>query len=40
MEEEARELYPLRYLNALNTVGYKEWFDFLTASLTGKRLSG
>ena len=28
MEEEARELYPLRYLNALNTVGYKEWFDF------------
>lgn len=28
MKEEARELYPLRYLNALNTVGYKEWFDF------------
>jgi len=26
--EEARQLYPLRYLNALNTVGYKELFDF------------
>ncbi|WP_303179144.1 tRNA (adenosine(37)-N6)-dimethylallyltransferase MiaA [uncultured Butyricimonas sp.] len=28
MEEEARALYPLRHLNALNTVGYKEWFDY------------
>ena len=28
MEEEARLLYPLRHLNALNTVGYKEWFDY------------
>ena len=28
MEEEARELFPLRHLNALNTVGYKEWFDY------------
>lgn len=28
MEEEARSLYPLRHLNALNTVGYKEWFDY------------
>lgn len=28
MEEEARTLYPLRHLNALNTVGYKEWFDY------------
>lgn len=27
-EEEARALYPLRHLNALNTVGYKEWFDY------------
>jgi tRNA dimethylallyltransferase len=24
--EEARQLYPLRHLNALNTVGYKELF--------------
>ena len=28
LEEEARSLYPLRHLNALNTVGYKELFDF------------
>lgn len=28
MEAEARALYPLRHLNALNTVGYKEWFDY------------
>lgn len=26
LEEEARKLYPKRHLNALNTVGYKEWF--------------
>ncbi|MFR7878704.1 MAG: tRNA dimethylallyltransferase, partial [Butyricimonas paravirosa] len=38
MEEEARSLYPLRHLNALNTVG-QGGVDYLTASLTG-RLSG
>ncbi|MFH1159668.1 MAG: tRNA (adenosine(37)-N6)-dimethylallyltransferase MiaA [bacterium] len=27
--EEARSLYPFRHLNALNTVGYKELFDFM-----------
>lgn len=27
LEEEARRLYPLKGLNALNTVGYKELFD-------------
>ncbi|MEI7500929.1 MAG: tRNA (adenosine(37)-N6)-dimethylallyltransferase MiaA [Bacteroidota bacterium] len=26
--EEARQLYPLRHLNALNTVGYKELFEY------------
>jgi tRNA dimethylallyltransferase len=26
--EEAQRLYPLRHLNALNTVGYKELFDY------------
>ena len=26
LEEEARKLYPLRHLNTLNTVGYKEFF--------------
>ena len=28
LEKEARSLYPLRHLNALNTVGYKEFFDY------------
>lgn len=27
LEEEARNLYPFRDNNALNTVGYREWFD-------------
>ncbi len=26
LEDEARELYPLRHLTALNTVGYKEFY--------------
>lgn len=28
LEAEARQLFPLRQLNALNTVGYKELFDY------------
>lgn len=28
MEEEARRCYPLRGLNSLNTVGFKEWFAY------------
>lgn len=28
LEEEARQVYPLRHHNSLNTVGYKELFDF------------
>ncbi|MDL2331131.1 tRNA (adenosine(37)-N6)-dimethylallyltransferase MiaA, partial [Odoribacter sp. OttesenSCG-928-A06] len=31
LEEEARSLYELRHLNALNTVGYKELFDYFSA---------
>lgn len=27
LEEEARRLYPFKHLNALQTVGYKEWFE-------------
>ncbi|MDR1813340.1 MAG: tRNA (adenosine(37)-N6)-dimethylallyltransferase MiaA [Tannerella sp.] len=30
--EEARKLYPLRHLNALNTVGYKELFAYFDGS--------
>lgn len=28
LEEEARSFYSKRHFNSLNTVGYKEWFDF------------
>ena len=28
--EEARQVYPFRHLNLLNTVGYKEMFKYLT----------
>ncbi len=28
LENEARDLYPLKYLNALQTVGYQELFDY------------
>lgn len=31
---EARRLYPLRYLNSLNTVGYKELFDYFDGKYT------
>ena len=26
--DEAKQLYPLKHLNALNTVGYRELFDY------------
>ena len=32
--EEARELYPLRTLNALQTVGYQELFEFFDGKCT------
>lgn len=35
--EEARGLYPYKHLNALNTVGYKELFDFFEGKLTLER---
>ena len=31
--EEARGLYPYRDCNALNTVGYKEWFEFFAGKI-------
>lgn len=33
LEDEAKALYPLRGLNALNTVGYKELFAFFNGSI-------
>lgn len=35
--EEARRLYPFRHLNALNTVGYQEMFDYFDGSVTLQR---
>ena len=32
--EEAKSLYPYRHLNSLNTVGYKELFDYFDKKLT------
>ena len=32
--EEAERLYPLRHLNSLNTVGYKELFDYFDGKCT------
>jgi tRNA dimethylallyltransferase len=34
LEEEARLLYKFRNLNALNSVGYKEFFDFFDGTIT------
>jgi tRNA dimethylallyltransferase len=34
LEEEARSLYEFRHLNALNTVGYKELFDYFDGSIS------
>ena len=33
LEEEVRQLYPMRHLNALNTVGYKEFFDYFDGKI-------
>jgi tRNA dimethylallyltransferase len=34
LEEEARRLYPLRQMNALQTVGYKEMFEYIEGKCT------
>lgn len=34
LEKEARSLYPYRNLNALNTVGYKEMFDYFDGAFS------
>ncbi len=34
LENEAHDLYHLRHLNALNTVGYKEFFDYFNGNVT------
>ena len=34
LEQEARKVYPLRHLNSLQTVGYREFFDYFDAKIT------
>lgn len=33
LEEEARRLFPMRHLNPLNTVGYKEFFEYFAGNI-------
>jgi len=40
LEEEARQLYGLRHLNALNSVGYSEFFDFFDGKTTREEAVG
>lgn len=37
LESEARNLYPLKHLNALNTVGYRELFDYFDNNITREK---
>ncbi len=37
LESEARGLYELRHFNALNSVGYKEFFDFFEGKITREK---
>jgi tRNA dimethylallyltransferase len=34
LEKEAKQLFPFRHLNALNTVGYKELFEYFDGKIT------
>lgn len=34
LEQEARALYPYRHLNSLQTVGYREMFDYFDGAVT------
>jgi tRNA dimethylallyltransferase len=40
LEEEARKLYHLRHLNALNTVGYKEFFEYFDGTISREEAIG
>ena len=37
LEAEARKVYRLRHLNALNTVGYREWFTFFDGEINREK---
>jgi tRNA dimethylallyltransferase len=40
LEEEARNLHHLRHLNALNTVGYRELFEYIDGNITLEKAVG
>ena len=37
LEIEAKALYPQKHLNALNTVGYREWFDYFDGNISKEK---
>lgn len=37
LEEEAKKVYPLRHLNALNTVGYRELFEYFDGEISREK---
>lgn len=37
LEKEARSVYPQKELNALNTVGYREWFAYFDGEITREK---
>jgi len=38
LEDEVRRLYPFRHLNALQTVGYREWFPYFEGKTSRERV--
>jgi tRNA dimethylallyltransferase len=37
LEQEARSVYPVKQLTALNTVGYREWFSFFDGEISREK---
>jgi tRNA dimethylallyltransferase len=37
LENEARDLFEVRHLNALNSVGYREFFDYFEEKITREK---
>jgi tRNA dimethylallyltransferase len=37
LEEEAKGLFELKHLNALNSVGYKEFFDYFESKISKEK---
>ena len=37
LEQEAARMYPLKHLNSLNTVGYREFFDYFEGKISKEK---